>query len=112
MTTLEKAKLAKQFLEDKKGQNVRILHIGDLTTIGDYFVIAHGSNDSQVRALADNVEEQFTKLGIEPKRVETDSASHWILMDYSDIIVHVFYKDTREFYALEKLWADAPEIKD
>lgn len=111
MTALEKAKLAYDLLDEKKGERIRILNIGSLTTLGDYFVIAHGNSDSQVEALADNIEENFSKQGIPLRRIEKDSRSHWILMDYYDIIVHIFYKDTRDFYALEKLWADAQEIE-
>ena len=111
MTALEKAKYAFDLLDEKKGEKIKILKIGDLTTIGDYFVIAHGNSDSQVEALADNVEEKFAEKEIQLRRIEKDSRSHWILMDYYDIIVHIFYKDTRDFYALEKLWADAQEIE-
>ena len=110
MTALEKVKVIAQALDSKKGESIKALHIGDLTTIGDYFVVVTGSSTSQVRALADAVDEKMSSLGIEPKRVEGYQTCQWILMDYHDVIVHVFLKEAREFYSLERLWGDAPEV--
>lgn len=110
MTALEKAKKAAQLIDNKKGEEVRVLHIGTLTTIGDYFVVATGSSTTQVKAFADEIDEKMSAEGIEPKRIEGYNTASWILMDYEDVIVHLFLKETREFYALERLWSDAPEI--
>ena len=110
MTTLDKAKLAANLLDNKKAEDVRILHIGTLTSIGDYFVVATGNSTTQVKALADEVDEKFSAQGQQPKRIEGYNSASWILMDYSDVIIHIFLKETREFYALERLWGDAPEI--
>ena len=110
MTALERAKFIAKALDNKKGEEIKILHIGDLTTIGDYFVVVNGSSTSQVRALADEVDEKMSKEGFEPKRIDGYQSCQWILMDYYDVIVHIFLKEAREFYALERLWADAPEV--
>ena len=111
MTALDRAKEAAQLLEGKKGDEVRVLHIGTLTTIGDYFVVATGNSTTQVKALADAVDERFSAQGLEPRRVEGYNTASWILMDYNDVIIHIFLKETREFYSLERLWGDAPEIE-
>ena len=110
MTALERAKQVADILDSKKGEEGKILHIGDLTTIGDYFVVATGNSTTQVRALADAVDEKLSAEGLEPRRVEGYQSCQWILMDYSDVIVHVFLREAREFYALERLWSDAPVI--
>lgn len=110
MTALERAKQVAQLIDNKKGEDVRVLHIGTLTSIGDYFVVATGNSTTQVKALADEVDEKLSAEGLEPKRIEGYNSASWILMDYNDVIVHIFLKETREFYALERLWGDAPEV--
>lgn len=110
MTALEKAKKIAELIDNKKGEDVKILQIGTLTTIGDYFVVATGNSAVQVKALADEVDEKLSAAGEEPKRMEGYQSASWILMDYYDVIVHLFQKDAREFYALERLWSDAPEV--
>ena len=110
MTTLDRAKQIAALIDNKKGEEVRVIQIGTLTTIGDYFVVATGNSTTQVKALADEVEEKLSAEGLEPKRIEGYASASWILLDYYDVIVHIFLKETREFYALERLWGDAPEI--
>ncbi len=110
MTTLDRAKQIAALIDNKKGEEVRVLQIGTLTTIGDYFVVATGNSTTQVKALADEVEEKLSAEGLEPKRIEGYQSASWILLDYYDVIVHIFLKEAREFYALERLWSDAPEI--
>ena len=110
MTTLDKAKKVAQLIDNKKGEDVRVLHIGTLTTIGDYFVVATGNSTTQVKSFADEVDEKMSAEGLEPKRIEGYNTASWILMDYDDVIVHLFLRETRDFYALERLWGDAPEI--
>ena len=95
------AKLAYAALEDKKGEDIRVIQIGDISVIADYLVIANGTNSSQVAALADSVEETLGKNG---------RNSSWILMDYGDVIVHVFSKEDRLFYDLERIWKDGKNI--
>ena len=110
MTTLDRAKQIAALIDNKKGEEVRVLQIGTMTTIGDYFVVATGNSTTQVKALADEVEEKLSAEGLEPERIEGYASASWILLDYYDVIVHIFLKETREFYALERLWGDAPEI--
>ncbi len=111
MTALDRAKEVAQLIDSKKGDDVRVLHIGTLTSIGDYFVVATGGSTTQVKALADAVDERLSAQGLQPRRVEGYNSASWILMDYNDVIIHIFLKETREFYALERLWGDAPEVE-
>ncbi len=110
MTALEKATFIAKLLDEKKGDDVKVLEITDKTSIGDYFVIATGTSNTHVRALSDEVDEMLSRKGIEPSRREGYQTQTWILLDYNDVIVHVFDKEAREFYSLDRLWADAPEI--
>jgi ribosome-associated protein len=111
MTPLDKAKQIAHILTEKKAMDVKILHIGTLTTIGDYFVVATGNSTTQVKSLADEVDKQLSSNEQEPRRIEGYASASWILMDYQDVIVHLFLNETREFYALERLWSDAPKIE-
>ena len=97
-------------LDSKKAVDITAIEIRDLTTLGDYFVVASGNSTSHVKALAEEVDERLSAMGVEPRRVEGYQTCLWILMDYYDIIVHIFNKETREFYGLERLWADAPKM--
>ena len=106
----EMAKLAVKALEDKKAEDVKIIDIRDVSTIADYFIIANGSNQNQLQAMRDAVDEALYKAGYHAKQIEGNSYSNWILMDYSDIIVHVFSKEDRLFYDLERIWKDGKEI--
>ena len=108
----EMAKIAYQALTEKKGEDVRVIQITEVATFADYFIIADGNNPSQINALVDNVEEQLSKAGYEPKRIEGIRNSNWILMDYGDIIVHIFSKEDRLFYDLERIWKDGKEITE
>lgn len=110
MTSYEQVKLVTNLLDNKKATDIEVLEIGTLTSLGDYFVIASGSSNTQVKTLAAEIEDQFSKRGIEPRRVEGEKSAVWILMDYGDVIIHIFHKDTRDFYCLERLWADAKKL--
>jgi len=110
MTSYEKVELIVKTLDDKKATDITVLEVGKITTLGDYFVIASGSSTTQVKALAEEIEDKLANLGIEPKRVEGERSAMWILLDYSDFIIHIFYHETRDFYCLERLWADAPQV--
>lgn len=110
MTSQEIMEKAVQVLDSKKGEDIKVLDVSGLTSLGDYFVIASGGSNIQVKALAEEVENQLSAMGVEPKRVEGHQSAMWILLDYYDVIIHVFYKETRDFYCLERLWADAPEV--
>lgn len=109
MTSLEMAQKAAVALDAKKATDVVVRNVGTLSTLADYFVIASGGSNTHVKALADEVDEQLGKSGVMPKRVEGYQTSAWILMDYGDVLVHIFCHETRDFYALERLWADAPK---
>jgi ribosome-associated protein len=94
-------------LDSKRGEDIKAVNIRDITIIADYFVIAGASSTTQTKALADAVEYELERQhGIKPVRTEGYSAANWIILDYTDIVVHVFYKETRDLYKLEKLWSD------
>ena len=106
----EMVKTAVAALQDKKGEDIRVIDISGGTVIADYFIIASGSNPNQVQALVDNVEEQMYKAGYDDPRVEGYNTASWVLLDYNDVIVHVFSQDDRLFYDLERIWRDGKEI--
>ncbi|MDD6222024.1 MAG: ribosome silencing factor [Lachnospiraceae bacterium] len=110
MTSSELARLAVKALEDKKAEDIRVLDIRRISTIADYFIIADGDNIHQVHALADNVEEILGRAGAEDPRVEGYAAGKWILLDYQDAIIHVFDRQDRLFYDLERIWEDGKVI--
>ena len=98
--------------DDKKGGNTRILDISEITTISDYFAVTSGNNYNQVRAIADNVEEELLKKhGMKPERVEGYNNGEWILLDYIDYVIHIFDKEQRLFYDIERIWSDGKEIE-
>ena len=105
-------KLAIAALEDKKANDVRVIDIAGVSVIADYFVIASGSNTNQVQAMADNVEEILEKAGCECKQIEGYQNANWILMDYKDVIVHIFCREDRLFYDLERIWRDGKTFVD
>jgi ribosome-associated protein len=94
----------------KKGYNVKILDLRTITTITDYFIICTGDSDTQVKAIADEVDKQMREEGVRSWHTEGYRSLNWVLIDFVDIVVHVFKKESREFYNLEKLWGDAPVI--
>lgn len=102
----EMAQLACQAIDEKKGQDIKVIDIHNVSVIADYFVIASGSNQNQVHAIVDNVEEKLGRAGFEAKQIEGTKNSSWILMDYGDMIVHVFDEENRLFYDLERIWRD------
>jgi len=103
-------KLAYEALDEKQGEDIQIIEIKDITIIADYFIIANGTNSSQVDALVGAVSGLLSKNGFEPKRVEGVRSASWILMDYGDVIVHVFSKEDRLFYNLERIWRDGKTV--
>lgn len=108
--SIEMAKLAYEALDTKKGEDIKIIEIGEISSIADYFIIANGTNTSQVDALVQAVEEALGRKGYEPKRIEGIRSASWILMDYGDIVVHVFSKEDRLFYDLERIWKDGKDV--
>ena len=105
------AKLALEELEDKKAMDVRIRDITHVSTRADYFMIASGSNRNQVQAMADNVEEVLGKAGVHPKKIEGYQTANWILMDYGDVVIHIFDEENRLFYDLERIWRDGKVVE-
>ena len=110
MTVEQMTKIAYDAREDKLGQDTVIINIGKVSSLCDYFIITTASSQRQVKAIADNVEDELSKLGLEPRGKEGQGTQTWVLLDYGDIMVHVFNEENRGFYNLEKLWKDAPYI--
>lgn len=104
------AKLAFKALEDKKGEDIRVIDIAEISVLADYFIIANGSNANQVNAMVDSVEEELSKAGYDVKQREGYGLGNWVLLDFGDIIVHVFDKENRLFYDLERIWRDGKLI--
>ena len=106
----EMTKIALKALDDKMAMDVKVIDINQVSVLADYFIIASGSNQNQVQAMVDNVDEMMTKAGYEPKQIEGTKNSSWILMDYGDLIIHVFDEENRLFYDLERIWRDGKEL--
>ena len=106
----EMARIAWNALNDKKGEDIKIIDITGISVLADYFIIANGNSDSQVNALVDNVEEELHKAGYSLRQREGQASGSWVLLDFGDIIVHVFDKDNRLFYDLERIWKDGRTI--
>ena len=105
------AQIACKAIDDKKGQDIKIIDSHNVSVIAEYFVIASGTNSNQVQAIVDNVEEQLGRAGFEAKQIEGNRNSSWILMDYGDVIVHVFDEENRLFYDLERIWRDGKVLE-
>ncbi|MGN0622297.1 MAG: ribosome silencing factor [Porcipelethomonas sp.] len=110
MTQKEKIKTIVSALDSKRADEIRAIKISDLTIIADYFIIAGGTSSTHTKTLAEEVEYQLSQKGIEPYKTGGSSNSGWIVLDYSDVVVHVFYKETRDYYQLERLWADGEKV--
>lgn len=102
--------IAYDAISDKKGEDIRIIDISRISVIADYFIITDGTNESQVKALVENVDEKMEKAGYSLKQQEGKGSGAWILMDYGDVIVHVFDKENRSFYNLERIWSDGTVV--
>lgn len=110
MTQEEILSTAVKILDNKKAEDIKVIGIKDLTIIADYFIIANGTSSTHTRSLADELEFRLKEQGIEPKQVQGNNGSNWIILDYYDIVVHVFNKEMRDFYNLERLWSDGAEV--
>lgn len=111
MTSKELAKLACDALDDKKALEIKVINIENVSTLADYFIIASGTNRNQVQAMADNVDETLGRAGYEPKQIEGYQNANWILMDYRDIVIHIFDEENRLFYDLERIWRDGAVVE-
>ena len=109
-SALEAIKLAAAAADDKKGLQIVALNVYDLTTIADYFLFVTATSRTHVQAINQAIDEAMSKAGREPLQVEGRQEGQWILMDYADVIIHIFLGEQREFYGLERLWGDAPQV--
>ena len=110
MQTIDLVKKIVEALEDKKAEDITVLDIGEVSSIADYFIIANGNNANQLTAMEDAVDEAMYTNGVHQKQVEATGNSTWILMDYQDIIVHLFSKEDRQFYDLDRIWRDGKVV--
>ncbi|MBR6229083.1 MAG: ribosome silencing factor [Eubacterium sp.] len=105
------AAVAYDALDEKLGEDIEVLRIDEISVIADYLVIANGDNPNQIRAMLEQVEQRMDEAGYTSKRIEGNKNSTWILMDYGDVIVHIFSKEDRLFYDLERIWRDGEKVK-
>lgn len=108
--SIDMLKVALKALDDKQAEEIKVLDIREITVLADYFVIAHGNNKSHIKALIDRTEEMLSRNGYEPKQIEGYQSASWILLDYGSIIIHIFGKEDRLFYDLERIWSDGKNI--
>ena len=106
MDTAQFVEKIKEWMDDKIATDIQVINLGEESTIADYFIICSGSSERQVKAIADNIEIEAKDNGFIPKNIEGEREARWILMDYYDVIVHVFHEEERGFYNLERLWRD------
>ena len=106
----EAVKIAVNALDSKKAKDIEVLHVGDITVMADYFVIASGTSSTHVKSLAEEAEFRLKEQGIAPIRTEGFNTQNWFILDYGSVIVHVFSPDAREFYDLDHLWADGENV--
>lgn len=104
------AEKAVEILDKKKALQLRLLHIAEVTTLADYFVLATGTSSTHVQSLADEVEFQLKELGVQPGHTEGSRGNGWILLDYGSVVVHVFTPESRSFYDLDRLWKDGEKV--
>ncbi len=109
--SIEMVKLIHKAMDDKKAEDIKIIDIADVSTIADYFIICSGANSSQLEAIIDNITETLGRAGYESKRTEGGRNSGWVLIDYGDVVVHIFSKEDRLFYDLERIWRDGKSVE-
>ena len=110
MTSLDLVKTAARALDDKKAKDIRAIAVRELTIVTDYFLMASGDSVTQTKALADEVEYRLSQQGLQPARIEGYQEGSWIILDYLELVVHIFTTQTREFYSLERLWSDGQQL--
>lgn len=108
----EMAKIAYLAMDEKMAEDIKVINIGEISTIADYFLICNGANASQVQAIQDFVDMKLSEAGYSPLRVEGIKSANWILMDYGDIVIHIFSKEDRLFYDLERIWRDGKSLSE
>lgn len=105
-------KLIYAVLEDRQAEDIKVIDISEISVLADYFIIVNGKNSSHIDALINHVDQKLAEAGILPKHIERSGDNGWVLMDYSNVIVHVFSEQDRKFYELERIWADGKQIED
>lgn len=106
----ELARIAIAALEEKKGADIRVIDISEVSVLADYFIIANGTNRSQIQAMSDEVSEKMERAGAALRQVEGYDSASWILLDFGDVIIHIFGKEDRLLYDLERIWRDGRQI--
>ena len=109
--TFEIVKTAVAALNDKKAEDIKVIDISNISIMADYFIITSGNNPNQIQAMCENVKEKLGRAGYEYKQIEGYDTANWILMDYRDMIVHIFEKESRSFYNLERIWSDGKTVE-
>jgi ribosome-associated protein len=110
MRALDKAKLCLKIIKERKAIDPVLFEVGKLVSITDYFLIASGNSSRQVQAIARHLQRRMREQGFRPDGIEGEQEGHWVLMDYGDVVIHLFYQPIREFYDLEGLWIEAPRM--
>lgn len=108
--SMDMTKIAIQALEDKKAEDIRVIDISEVSVLADFFIIAGGSNSTQIQTLSDNVEEKLGRAGCPVRQIEGYDTANWVLLDFGDVIVHIFDKENRLLYDLERIWRDGKQI--
>jgi len=108
---LEKARLCLKFIEERKAVNPVLFRVAEMTSIADYFLVAAGRSTRQVQAVSRHLQRRLKEKGYRPYGVEGEADGNWVLLDYGDVVIHIFYEPFREFYDLEGLWSDAPRVR-
>ena len=111
-TPLEIAKAVEKFLDDKKGKDIKVLHVEDITSIADYFVVCTATSNTHVKALSGEVEYQLERRGVNAYHIEGRDNNSWVVLDYCNVIVHIFNREARDFYNLEKLYENTTAVED
>jgi ribosome-associated protein len=112
MHPIDKAKLCMNTIRERKAVDPLLLHVEDLTSVTDYFIITSGKSTRQVQAISRHLQNTLREAGFRPYGTEGEHEGHWVLMDYGDVVIHIFYHPLREFYDLEGLWIEAPKVKE
>ena len=110
MRALDKAKLCLKIIKERKAIDPVLFEVGKFISITDYFLIASGNSSRQVQAIAHHLQKRMREQGFRPNGIEGEQEGHWMLMDYGDVVIHLFYQPIREFYDLEGLWIEAPRM--
>lgn len=110
LTSRELLEAAVMILDGKKAENITAINIASISSLADYFLLCSGNSITQVKSLAEELEFKLSQQGINPRRIEGAQTASWIILDYGEVVIHVFYRETRQFYNLERLWADGKTI--